>query len=197
AEKPFAVEVFEGDPARGGHPLRTVNEVSTTKEIPFLDPGQTATVEFRWDPFHNAGRRVLYFRVDGEGRITESNKTNNVTSRTLNVLTKGKLATRKLDVKIPSFEEMRQGIRPLGATVANEGETTVTQVLVDIYIGVKQTPENKIGEVLIEKIGPKSEFEAMLYWKPTQEQYQRAAREKFSFNARLRGSTQRVVHLPD
>ncbi len=197
AEKPFAVEIFEGDPARGGQPLRMVNEVSATREIPFLDPGQTATVEFRWDPFHNAGRRVLYFRVDSDGRITESNETNNVTSRTLTVLTKGKLATRKLDVKIPSFEEMRQGIRPLGATVANEGETTVTQVLVDIYIGVKQTPENKIGEVLVEKIGPKSEFEAMLYWRPTQEQYQRAAREKFSFNARLRGSTQRVVHLPE
>jgi len=197
ADHPFSVEAFEGDPAAGGKSLRSSTESSTAqKDIPFLDPGQVRTVEVRWDPIHNAGPRPLWFRVDGENRITESSKSNNTTSRTLYVLSKGKLATAKLEVKIPTFEQAKQGIRPLGATVMNVGETTVTQVIVDIYIGVKQTPDNKIGEVLVPQLGPKSSVEAMLDWKPTVEEFKRAATEKFSFNVRLKGSTQRVIHLP-
>ncbi|MBM3335576.1 hypothetical protein FJY63_13030, partial [Candidatus Sumerlaeota bacterium] len=194
---PFGVEAFEGDPAAGGKQLRSLTDFSVRKEIDFLDPGQTRTVRFRWDPFHNAGRRQLYFRVDGDRRITESNESNNVASRSLYVLSKGKLATGKIDPKIPSFDQLQKGIYPLGATVLNEGETTVTKVLVEIYVGVTHTPDNRIGEALVDRLGPTSKIEVMHYWRPTPQQLKRVPTEKFSFIARLKGSSQRVIQLPE
>jgi len=197
ADQPFVVEAYDGDPAQGGRRLRCSTELPGRKKLAFLDPGQVETVRFRWDPFHNAGPRRIYFVVDGDQRITESNEKNNETSRDLRVLTKGKLATGKIRVRLPTFDEARAGIRPLLATVINEGETTVTKVLVEYYLGPKLTPPNKIGQVLVAQIGPKSKVEAELKWKPTREQAQRAVREKFSFLVRLKGSTRRVTSLPE
>jgi len=195
ADQPFSVEVFEGPPS-AGKPLRSLTEFSVRKDIPFLDPGQEATVRFRWDPVHNAGPCVLFFRVNSDGKITESNAYNNETSRTLRVLSKGKLAVGKLDIKIPTFEQIQKGIQPLGATVMNEGETTTTQVIVEIYVGVKHTPPNKIGEMLVEKIAPRSTMEPIYEWKKTPEMVERVKQEKFTFIARQKGSTRRVTNLP-
>jgi hypothetical protein len=194
-DRPFGVEVFEGNPAAGGKPLRSEYEFSSRKEIPFLDGGQVRTMRFRWDSIHNAGMQTLYFRVDGDQKITDSNRANNETSRTLKVLTKGKLVTGDMDVIIPTFEQARAGLRPLGATFMNVGETTLTQVLVEYYIGRKQTPPNKIGEALVDKVGPNKKVEVIYPWKPTPEQLRRV-REKFSFMVRQKGSTQRVIQMP-
>jgi hypothetical protein len=192
---PFSVEAFEGPPI-GGRPLRSLTEFTARKDIAFLDPGQEETVHFRWDPLHNAGANVIYFRVDGEQRITESNRANNETSLTLNVLSKGKLAAGKWEPIIPTVEQIKNRVRPLGTPVINEGETTLTQVIVEFFIGTKQTPANKIGEALLDKVGPKSKVNAVVEWKPaSDEEIKRAAREKFSFTVRQKGSTRRVIQF--
>jgi hypothetical protein len=191
----FTVEAFEGLPS-DGKPLRSLTEFSARKDVAFLDPGQEEIVRFRWDPIHNAGPCLISFRVDGDQRVTESSKSNNETSRTLKILSKGKLAAGQIDIKIPGFEQAQKGLRPLGLTIMNEGETTLTQVLAEIYIGSKQTPPNKIGEMLVEKVGPNSKVEPILEWKPTPEQIKRVAREKFTYIVRQKGSTRRVTNLP-
>jgi len=192
---PFSVEAFEGPPM-SGRPLRSLTEFAARKDIAFLDPGQEETVRFRWDPIHNAGMNALYFRVDGDQRITESNRANNETSRTLRVLSKGVLAAGKWEPRIPTPEQIKNRIRPLSTPVMNNGETTLTQVLVEFFIGPKQTPANKIGETLLDKIGPKSKLDAIVEWKPaSDDEVKRAAREKFSFAVRQKGSTRRVIQF--
>lgn len=195
-ERVFTVEAFDGDPARGGKRLRNALVRPTSERISFLDPDQVKTVRFRWDPIHNAGVRQLCFRVDPDQRISEWNESNNETSRTLRVLTKGKLAPGKRRTLIPTFLQAQKGLKPIGATVVNDGETTVRQVLVEFYAGVEQTPSYKIGQVLVEQIGPKSQVEAVLEWKPTPEMLGVVRRERFSFIARQKGSTRRVTNLP-
>jgi len=195
ADRPFTVEAFEG-PWSTGKPIRSLTDLSGRKDIAFLDPGQEVTARFRWDPIHNAGACVLYFRVVGDEGITEWDISNNETSYTLRVLSKGKLAAATWEPKIPTVDQIQRRVRPIGATVRNEGETTLTQVLVEFYIGVKQTPQDKIGEVLLDRIGPNRQAEAIVEWKPASDEViKRAAREKFSFVARQKGSTRRVINL--
>ena len=196
AQRSFAVEAFDGDPARGGERLRDATGPTTGKRIAFLDPGEVKTVRFRWDPIHNAGIRQIYFRADPSQTVTELDESNNETSRTLRVLAKGKLAAGKRRTLIPNYEQAAAGLRPIGATVVNDGETTIRLVLVEFYAGVEQTPPYKIGEVVLEQIGPESDIEAVLEWKPTPEMLEVVRRERFSFLVRQKGSTRRVTNLP-
>jgi hypothetical protein len=205
ATQSFGVEVFDGDPAHGGKPLTDSANSITRRDIAFLDPGATKTVRFRWDPLNNAGLRTIYFRVDGDQRITESNEANNETTKTLKVLTKAKLRTGKLFVGVPTTEEARKPNRiiPLTATLHNDGETTMRMVIVEIFIGPEQEPENKIGEVLLDTVPALQERQAVLQWQTTpalrdrviQTMQTHGKENAFSFLARQKGSSRRVTNL--
>jgi hypothetical protein len=202
AAQSFSVEAFEGNPT-GGKPLTDNAESITRRDIAFLDPGATKSVRFRWDTHNQAGLKALYFRLDGDQRVTESNELNNDTTQTVRVLTKGHLRTGKIFVNVPTAEEKKQQIRPLVATLYNDGETTMRAVIVEIFLGRNQEPEHKIGEVLLDEVPARSERLAVLRWKTTAELRTRVLEtiraqgneNAFSFFARQKGSSRRVTNL--
>jgi hypothetical protein len=158
-----------------------------------LDPGASAVVRLRWDPFRNAGQRQLVFRaVPGDNSVVESDTDNNVLVLPLRVRTKYQLRAAGLRVPPPTPEDMSQRQLRIVARIENTGESPAHGVKVVFYpAGERGKPGAALGETIIETVPPKGFAEGQIIYKlrPGDE---KKTHLKFTYEAFLKGSLQRV-----
>ncbi|MCX7717987.1 MAG: C25 family cysteine peptidase [Candidatus Sumerlaeaceae bacterium] len=158
-----------------------------------LDPGASAVVRLRWDPFRNAGERTLVFRaVAADANALERDTANNTLIMPLHVRTKHHLRAAGIHVPPPTAEELRERRLRIIARIENSGESPAHGVKVVFYpAGQRGKPGAALGETIIDTIPPGSFAEAQIIYRlrPGDE---KKPYLKFTYEAFLKGSLQRV-----
>jgi hypothetical protein len=158
-----------------------------------LDAGASTTVRLRWDPFRNAGTRQIMFRAQPNGGAMDANDADNSAELRLAVRTKYNLRPAGIRPLPPTAEDARLRQFRVTARVENTGGTAAHGVRVVFYASKSQrTPENRMGEVLIDEIPAGGAREAVLLYKLKPGEEKRSF--EFSFEALLKGSLQRVPY---
>lgn len=163
---------------------------SAAQDIPALEAGAEYPFRVRWDPFNESGSLRFWVRADGEGRVMESNKTNNDRILSVFVRTGWKLEIAGLDMKRGEAANIL-----LKARVRNTGETAAQRVSVRFYSRAPQTEENFLAEVIIPRIPPRSTAEAEFLWDVSQLPATMQVQPNFSIA--LKGSLQRISSLTE
>ncbi len=157
-----------------------------------IRPGEKRAIQLRWDPENNAGDYNIALAIDSNDVVAEPDKKNNEAAIPLHVRTKSRLAIGNLSFR----QSENPGELILLAEVGNLGETDASRVLVNFYKQQKQTEENLIGEVVIDRISAGRKTLAEYTWQVD------VSREEFktlepSFAVSLKGSLMRASSVAD
>lgn len=172
-----------------GREIRMPNRAQLASiKHPALAPGENRRIQLRWDPTRNAGTRRLAVLVDPFLELPDANPNNNRLEATLHVRSKWKLVPRGLTVA-----NWTQDSVTLLARIANEGETAARYVVVAFYPDDNFSRENRLAEVLRERIEPgeTAEFEYIWHFRPED----RARPARPAFQAYIKGSMLRVSNI--
>lgn len=168
-------------------PLRNLTSGDMQQLRP-MRPGERRRVQMRWDPAGgNAGEQRIRLVLDAQSAMAESDKSDNSASIGFRVRSKAKLVPRDL---VASAGDERGELR-LTARVENTGETDSQRVAVTFFRSQEQTPETKLGEVVVDTVPAGGTISAAFDWKVD------VSREEFSaarpsFAVALKGSLMRT-----
>lgn len=182
------VEGFDGNSTTSA---RLESRVAAQGEHADLDPGEAHVFRLRWDPFRNAGRHELLFRALSDVQTCESNAANNSRTASLYVRTGYKLHGAGMQIMPLTAQEKHDHTIRIAARIENSGETAAQGVKVVFYpTHNRSNPKEAMGEVMVDEVPATSTTLAVLRYKlkPGEEKRQ----FKFSFEAFLKGSRQRV-----
>ena len=183
--------LYKASDEENAEPLRDMTGDNYTL-IPALLPGERRHVRLRWDPVDNSGDYAIEVVADTLHALVESDKTNNTATTSINVRTKSKLKPGELMVARGEGE----GEIMLLAEVANLGETAARRVTVNFYKSEEQTDENKIAEVLVDRVPPEETVDALYRWQIDLEEEDLSELNP-TFTVALKGSQMRVSSVAE
>ncbi|MCX7019108.1 MAG: C25 family cysteine peptidase [Candidatus Sumerlaeota bacterium] len=182
------VEAFEGEVIQE---KRFESHLGLPRQTFNLDPGASATVRVRWDPFHNSGPREVLLRAWSNNHNTEIRTENNKATLALKVAEKFKLSGAGIYVPPPTQDDIHARQIRIIARVRNSGESPAYGVKVVFYpTENQQNPKDALGEVILDEAPADSTREAVLLYKLKPGEESRVF--KFSFMIFLKGSLQRI-----
>ncbi|MFH0792847.1 MAG: hypothetical protein V2A74_02310, partial [bacterium] len=162
------------------------------EEIPYLRAKSATVAKLRWDPNVPAGIHTIWIVVDRNDTTGDINKNNNKARVDIRFRSKARLAPGgPFTYSRQSEEEKAKHIFRLQAKVANWGETAARNVMVAFFRDAEQTPDNKLGEVLVPLVPPQSVVKAEFSWQVTREQMLKGEATP-SYQIYLKGSLQRI-----
>ncbi len=206
----FRVVAYDDDPTSGGRELECRTGPSYSS-LSGLAAGEETHAFIRWDPWGNAGEHKVYFKIDSQNLVLESNEENNldflpVRVRTLANLEPVDVALEPLEIKRKPDSDEKEVRFKINATVRNTGETEARNVMFAFFDGKEPDPEKQVGEeALVDKIAPGSTHTETYIWTLPAEYHDKIFNEEGMFQdypiwgsaqVYLRGSLQRirVVH---
>ncbi len=97
-----------------------------------LDPGETASVQVRWDPIDNEGEHNLLLQIDSMGKITEENEENNTIYSSIHVRKKADLI---FDASRTKVEPIQNGqMYQIYFEVVNQGESPAEKIVIEMAV---------------------------------------------------------------
>ncbi len=192
----FRVAAYGSDPNQGGEPLP--NRAGAPHwECEGLAPNAETKALIRWDPGQNAGEHRIYFWIDSQNRIMESDENDNLRYFPLRVRTLADLKPQAVTFDTPPSELGRLRLH-VNASVRNDGETEARNVMFQFYSDREGNPENKLGEPrLVPVIKPGETHTETYVWQLPPTFREDLEKPDFSISAcaqvYLKGSLQRVV----
>ncbi len=140
----FTVDICDGNPSAGG-----MNIFSTT--VPSIGGGNSAIVQLTTS--FSGGRHDVYVVVDKVNSIAESDKSNNIAVKSLQVGGTIDLAVTNNDITFtPAYPTEGDSVT-INAVVHNEGDTPANNVPVRLYFRDPDSGGTQIGpEVIIPEI---------------------------------------------
>lgn len=154
-------------------------------EIPALAPGDAWPLRLRWDPVRNLGVESIVLAVDPSATLLERSRENNRAAIPLDIKSSWRLAPRGITAR-PRDEASIV----LVAKVANLGETDARRVAVQFYADEQQTPDNLVGETIVDVVPANGEIEVEYLWDVRGWDLKKARRP--SFVIAIKGSLQRT-----
>lgn len=159
-------------------------------EIGSMEPGDRFPIRLRWDPSNNAGSYDLFLVLDPEERVLESDRSNNELRIPVEVRSKSKLVVGQIGARLLG-ENRVMLIGPVG----NTGGTDAQRVAVSFYKGPQQTPENLLGEVVLNRVPAGQTINAEFEW--TLEPPLTPETIQPSYSVALKGSLMRMSSVAD
>jgi hypothetical protein len=184
---PFQCLGYAHDDA--GREIRMPNRAQlANKKHPALAPGESRRIQLRWDPTRNAGTRGIAILLDPFQELPDANLANNRLETTLHIRSKWKLIPRGITVS-----NWTQDSVTLLARIHNEGETVARHVVVAFYPDDNFSKENRLAEVVRERVEPGETAEFEYVWHFSPEDRTRPARP--AFQSYIKGSMLRVSNV--
>ncbi len=172
---------------KSGRELRIVDRTQLRDPLePTLFPGEQRRIRRRWDPRDNLDATRVVLQVNPTNQVTELDLTNNRIEVPIDVRSKWKLVPQGITI-----ENRTQSSVTLVARIRNEGETAARFVEVAFYPDDQHTKENRLGEVIQDRIEPGQTVEFRYEWRLRPEDVGRRVRP--SFEAYIKGSLLRVA----
>ncbi len=188
---PVEAGLFLDESFEHGEVLRDMTGSDLISVAP-IAPGESRNIRLRWDPADNAGRYEIFARIDASDRLIESDKSNNSLPIPLHVREKADLEPGELIVG----RGQERGDVVLIAKVANKGETDAKSVSVSFYESRQQTEENKIAEVLLDRVPAGETAEAVHVWQ-VRDLDSLSEEMAITFTVALKGSQMRASSVVD
>lgn len=180
------VTAYDGE-STAARPLES--RIHMTVSELHLDPGASATVRLRWDPFRNAGPhriRIAATMADSPDRTPEDNER----VYPLRVLTKYDLRKGPVAILKPNAEDVANKQIRVVARVYNRGESPAHGVRVVIYPSPEKKKNEVMGDLILDEIPAKSHRDAIVVYKLKPGEESRPFTPVF--DAFLKGSLQRA-----
>lgn len=159
--------------------------VSREESVPPLPPGGRARARTRWDPAANLAIDRIEVVADAGKESADADRSNNAAESKLRVRRKWQLTPGRMEVTRGEGNALR-----LIAKIRNSGESPAHYVVAAFYLDTDHTPENRLGEVMKERIEPGETAEFLFDWKLQPSDVGRTVRP--SFEAYIKGSLLRV-----
>lgn len=158
--------------------------------LPGLLPGERTTFRLRWDPLDNRRAEAIQLLVDSEKSLVESDKAGNVVHVPVEIKSTWRLQPERIVVR-----RGRPGTLVLTAIFSNVGETDAQRVSVFFFADSEQSEENRLGEVLVERVRAGETLEVPFEWDLAG--WDPDVERNPSFTLALKGSLQRVSSVAD
>ncbi len=157
------VSFYDGDPKDGG----VLIGEDTIQQI---EGGLTGKAEVYWHTLNQVGTHYIYVIVDEDNLIEETNKGNNGGVITIPVYYSGGIING-IDLEISGQDIVASpqdatilDILTLSAIVRNNGNQGADNITVEFYDGNPQNGGQKLGEILLPHIEPRSMEIAQITW---------------------------------
>jgi len=164
-------------------------QVTPRPHIEPLKPGEKKSVRFRHSPWKNQGNRIYSTSIE-ENRGTFEPE---YASKEIYIRENFNFQTHRAMTMGPRTEEDREERAVyLQAIFSNTGERDAEGVVVNFFRSSSQTPENKIGEIYLDKVEAGKTYSVPLRWENVPEGFVR-----WTYNVGLKVSTARVSHVEE
>jgi len=153
------MDFYDGDPQSGGANLYAAT-------IPLINAGSSAT--FNLTTNFGAGDHDIYIVIDKTNSIEEGNETNNQAIKIIQVGGGVDLSITTNDISFSPANPVEGNTVTVTATIHNESETGVTNVLVRFYLGDPDSGGSQIGnDINISSISARGTANISTTWDST------------------------------
>jgi hypothetical protein len=184
--------LYDNPPSEGGHPLAEQMRRGASS-IPALAPGRSMPVTLRWDPLGNAGARSVWVCLKEGVGVRAAPTSDTQLAIQVTALSKASLSVGRVWAEVSERDRRYHRVR-LKAEVRNQGETDARRVMVSFYRSRLQTPENKLGELELERVPGLGSADAEYLWDydPAKDMPEGGQMPAPTVQLWLKGSSQRV-----
>jgi len=151
------VAFYDGNPADGG------SQIGFNTSIKPISPnGGTVIVQIKWTPL-SVGMHQIFVKVDPNGMVSESKKSNNLANRTIEVLSKPNLYLTTTDIGFSSNTITEGDKLTIQALIHNDGKVAVSNVIVKVSLNSLSAP-SIVPDIEISNIPANGIFNLQVDW---------------------------------